>query len=163
VTNSTISGNTGGGVAHTPAGFGQTALQLLNVTIAGNSGGAGITAGGGVPPLLVQNTLVANNATGNCAGSTPPALSSRGSNLSSDTSCASLFTTTGDQNNVNPLLGPLANNGGPTQTQALQQGSPAINAVAAGSCPPPTTDQRGSPAPWAAPATLGPTSSSPPR
>src|SRR5262249_40438717 len=81
-TNSTISGKRGGGVASTPAGFGQTALQLLNVTIASNSGGAGITAGGGVPPLLVQNTLVANNAAANCAGSTPPALSSRGSNLS---------------------------------------------------------------------------------
>ena len=30
--------------------------------------------------------------------------------------------------NTNPLLGPLANNGGPTQTFALLPGSPAIDA-----------------------------------
>jgi hypothetical protein len=32
-----------------------------------------------------------------------------------------------DQKNVEPLLGPLQNNGGPTQTQALLKGSPAID------------------------------------
>jgi hypothetical protein len=42
----------------------------------------------------------------------------------------------------NPLLGPLQNNGGPTQTHALLAGSPAIDAVTSG-CPPPPTDQRG--------------------
>lgn len=40
---------------------------------------------------------------------------------------------------VNPLLSPLANNGGYTKTMALQAGSPAINAGSG--CP--TTDQRG--------------------
>ena len=40
---------------------------------------------------------------------------------------------------VDPLLSPLADNGGPTQTMALQAGSPAINAGSG--CP--TTDQRG--------------------
>ena len=30
--------------------------------------------------------------------------------------------------NVDPLLGALANNGGPTDTRALGEGSPAINA-----------------------------------
>jgi hypothetical protein len=43
---------------------------------------------------------------------------------------------------VNPQLGPLADNGGPTQTLAPQSGSPAIDAGAAG-CP--ATDQRGAP------------------
>lgn len=41
---------------------------------------------------------------------------------------------------VNPLLGTLANNGGPTQTMAPQAGSPAINAATGTS---PSTDQRG--------------------
>ena len=43
--------------------------------------------------------------------------------------------------NTDPLLGPLANNGGPTQTMALLPGSPAIDAgvTVAGV----TTDQRG--------------------
>ena len=39
------------------------------------------------------------------------------------------------------MLGPLANNGGPTFTQALLPGSPAINAGVA--VPGVTTDQRG--------------------
>src|SRR5262249_61684782 len=98
----TSSGTPGGGVAYTPAGFGQTARQLLNVTIASNSGGAGIIAGAGGPPLLVQNTLVANNAAGNCAGSTPLAISSQGSTLSSDTTCASVLTAARHRNHVNP-------------------------------------------------------------
>ena len=42
---------------------------------------------------------------------------------------------------VNPLLGPLAHNGGPTETQPLKAGSPAIDAVEF--CPPPKADQRG--------------------
>ena len=43
--------------------------------------------------------------------------------------------------NTDPLLGPLADNGGPTQTMALLPGSPAINAGVA--VPGVTTDQRG--------------------
>jgi hypothetical protein len=42
---------------------------------------------------------------------------------------------------VNPLLGPLANNGGFTQTHALQAGSPAIDKGLNAGCP--TEDQRG--------------------
>ncbi len=37
----------------------------------------------------------------------------------------------------------LANNGGPTRTHALVAGSPAIDAVNDGTCPPPGRDQRG--------------------
>jgi len=43
---------------------------------------------------------------------------------------------------VSRILEPLAANGGPTLTQALVSGSPAIDAVRA-RCPPPATDQRG--------------------
>jgi hypothetical protein len=42
------------------------------------------------------------------------------------------------------ILSPsLANNGGPTQTHALVAGSPAIDAINDGTCPPPAKDQRG--------------------
>jgi hypothetical protein len=51
---------------------------------------------------------------------------SLGHNLDTDGSCA--FGATGDQSLVDPLLGPLADNGGPTQTHALLPGSPAIDA-----------------------------------
>ena len=57
--------------------------------------------------------------------------------MSSDLSCGS--TRAGDRAGVDPQLGPLADNGGPTDTIALMAGSPAIDAGAA--CP--ATDQRG--------------------
>jgi hypothetical protein len=47
----------------------------------------------------------------------------------------------GDMQNTNPELGPLANNGGPTQTLALLSGGPAIDAGSDMACPP--IDQRG--------------------
>ena len=37
----------------------------------------------------------------------------------------------------------LANNGGPTRTHALVAGSPAVDAINDGTCPPPAKDQRG--------------------
>jgi uncharacterized repeat protein (TIGR01451 family) len=48
---------------------------------------------------------------------------------------------------VNPDLGALADNGGPTETDALLTGSPAIGKALASSCP--ATDQRGVPRPTA--------------
>ena len=42
-------------------------------------------------------------------------------------------------------LGPLANNGGPTETHALLPGSPAIDAGDSSFTPPPDFDQRGTP------------------
>jgi hypothetical protein len=42
---------------------------------------------------------------------------------------------------IDPRIGPLANNGGPTRTHALLAGSPAIDAASAADCP--ATDQRG--------------------
>jgi hypothetical protein len=53
--------------------------------------------------------------------------------------------TTADLPGTNPHLGPLANNGGPTDTLALLPGSPATNA--ADSAGRPATDQRGVPHP----------------
>jgi hypothetical protein len=68
-----------------------------------------------------------------------PASASLGHNIASDASCG--FTGTGDLNNTDPLLGPLANNGGPTPTHAPLLGSPAINAVPLVDC----TDASGNP------------------
>ena len=50
-------------------------------------------------------------------------------------------TTPSDTVSCNPMLGPLANNGGATQTMALQTGSCAIDA--ASPTPSETSDQRG--------------------
>ena len=87
----------------------------------------------------IKNSIVANSPSGgNCSGFA--GLASNGHNLSSDGTCA--FFAAGDKNNTNPLLGPLAFNGGPTPTHALLNGSPAADAGVV-PCPPPATDQRG--------------------
>jgi hypothetical protein len=96
--------------------------------------------------LVVRNTIVANSLSlgSNCSGS----MTSKGHNLSSDGSCP--FTNTGDLNNTDPMLGPLQNNGGPTETMALPPGSPAVDAGNPSGCTDGaghllTTDQRGMP------------------
>jgi hypothetical protein len=54
----------------------------------------------------------------------------------------------GDRNSIDPKLGPLQNNGGPTQTMALVRGSPAIDSGNPSGCTDSLghllkTDQRG--------------------
>jgi hypothetical protein len=88
--------------------------------------------------VSLKNTIVAHNTAptaADCSG----AVSSQGHNLDSDGSCA--LGGSGDLSGVDPKLGPLQDNGGPTRTQALLPGSPAIDAGDALGCPP--TDQRG--------------------
>ena len=70
-------------------------------------------------------------------------ITSNGFNLSGDTSCVPFLNKIGDRNNQDPLLGPLANNGGPTFYRVPQvnppPGSPAIDNGSGR----PATDQRG--------------------
>jgi hypothetical protein len=79
-----------------------------------------------------------SSGNGNCTGSHP--ITSEGHNLEDTDTCG--LTGPGDLRNTDPKLGPLADNGGLTQTQALLPGSPAIDAGST-DCPPPATDQRG--------------------
>ena len=139
--NSTVASNSatgiGGGLVTTAQG-GSPQVSINNVTFAGNSAsnGGGIFFWSGT--MSVGNTIVANSlGGGNCSGVQP--ISSLGNNLSSDGTCN--FSASGDLLNTNPLLGPLADNGGPTQTLALLAGSPAIDAGNSETCA--ATDQRG--------------------
>ncbi len=145
--NSTVSGNT---AAFSGAGgigiFGPA--TLVNSTVSGNSALAG--PGGGVRvgvagTVTLKNTVIAGNtaASGNNCSITG-ALISNGHNLESATTCG-FNTALGDLINTNPLLGPLQLNGGPTPTQALLPGSPAIDGGDNAGCP--ATDQRGVPRP----------------
>ena len=85
-------------------------------------------------------------------------LTSKGYNLVQDTSaCTIAGDTTGNIIGQDPLLGPLRDNGGPTETHALLLGSPAIDA---GSCQdaggnPVLTDQRGVARPQGAGCDIG--------
>ena len=153
VSNNASNLGTGSGIQNDPSGI----LTVTNTTLAYNSAGLGgsaiynmggtvtvtnstISINGGTAlnnasgSFSLVNSIVAGNTT-NCAG----AITSLGHNLDSANTCA--FTGTGDLPNTDPKLGPLAANGGPTDTFALLYGSPAINSGDNASCPP--TDQRG--------------------
>jgi predicted outer membrane repeat protein len=87
-------------------------------------------------PSIVKSTIVANPLGGgpNCDGP----VSSAGFNLESADTCG--FSAPSDRPSQNPQLGPLADNGGPTQTMALPLASPAVDAGSSTSGP---SDQRG--------------------
>jgi hypothetical protein len=145
VVNSTISGNKGAGVILA----GGAHLKLNNVTISGNVGGVVVTDG----TVSMSNTIIAGNV------SSVPGPDCRGTivsnlyNLVGDTTGCTVTLPGGgpDATTItgkDPHLGPLADNGGPTETQALLAGSVAINAgnpavpgSGSGACE--ATDQRG--------------------
>jgi hypothetical protein len=135
ITNSTISGNSasgyGGGGVYNSLGT----VLINSSTLSGNgatTGNGGNISNGGT--AVLQNTIVANSsAAGNCYGT----LKSKGYNLSSDSSCG--LHGPGDQSSLDPMLGPLQSNGGPTLTQALPVNSPAIDAGNPAGC----TDSKG--------------------
>ena len=148
-TNVTISGNAaqmGGGVFHT----GSSSNTYAHLTVTANStitGGAGLH--GGSPGVFqINNTIVANQSAGPDCGGTPPITNDN--NLDGDGSCLPA-PDTNDLPNTDPLLGPLADNGGLTHTHALLPGSPAINAGSSGE----TLDQRGAPRPGTADNDIG--------
>ena len=121
INNSTLANNTA---------FQARASGIFNSSFNQEPGGA---------TLVIANTIFSNStkrADGNLniindGGD----VNSNGFNISSDNSYDSsttpkklLLNKPSDQNDTDPKLGALANNGGPTQTFALLTGSPAINA-----------------------------------
>lgn len=129
VSNSTISGNsTAGGRGAGIVTGGEKLTSLVNSTIADNSGEANIFAGSsGEPAMTLRSTIIAEPGEGqdNCASGGGSTLDSDGFNLVDDESCG--FAQPTDRENADPLLGPLGDNGGPTPTQALADGSQAID------------------------------------
>jgi hypothetical protein len=106
-------------------------VTISNSTFANNSGGL-FNFG----TVSIGGSIVVGNTPNDCFGG----VSDQGYNLEGGTSCG--FTGTGDLQNTDPKLAALASNGGPTQTLALQDGSPAINHIPTSACAV-TTDQRG--------------------
>lgn len=94
-------------------------VTLGNGTVSHNSGGIGGTGS----TLVLRNTIVANNASGDCRGVLT--VTANAYNIDSDSSCTLSGT---DLPGVDPLLDALQNNGGPTFTRALLAGSPALDA-----------------------------------
>ena len=129
ITNSTISGNSSSGKGGAIALY-RTILAVNNSTITGNTATSSV---GGVylygSTLNLFSTIVANNVGG---GSTDIGIGETGTvngtnSLVRSTSGFSFSTNVNNITGLDPLLGPLASNGGPTQTMALLPGSPAID------------------------------------
>jgi hypothetical protein len=145
--NTTISGNSGGGLL-TYGGQPYPTL-LSNVTIADNTGAGGFEHDLSVP-AQVRNTIIAGNSGAYGSQDVHGTFNSLGHNLIGVVSSAIGFTNgvNGDivgtaGNPVSAGLLPLANNGGPTQTRALMATSLAIDAGDPVVFEP--TDQRGVP------------------
>ena len=146
LTTVTISGNTaarGGGIfmgTKVDRNVGDPSGALNHVTLAGNRATAGANMFHDNGALRLTNTIVAYplGETPNCVFSaTTSALESGGYNVVDDDSCS--VDNDGDQQDADPRLVPLENNGGPTLTHLPLATSPAIDA-GGGTCPP--ADQR---------------------
>jgi hypothetical protein len=173
LTRSTLSGNTAasaGGGMFNPAG---AAADLVNTTMSANTAdtGGGVYTGGAL--LLVSSTIAANDAPtasaiydpgtpdagprvimntlieGDCAGAP---LDSNGHNIESPGNTCGFNQATDQPAQGQLNLGPLADNGGPTETHALLQNSVAIDQIPQDDCvdgagEPLSEDQRGEPRP----------------
>lgn len=173
VTNSTLSGNiavSAGGGMFNPAG---AAANLLNTTVSGNIAdtGGGIYTGGEITltsstmagnaaptasgiydpgtsdatPRSIKNTLIE----GDCAGAR---FDSGGYNVESPGDTCGFDQPTDQPAEAQLSLGPLQDNGGPTRTHALLEGSVAIDQIPEVDCVDRagellSVDQRGEPRP----------------
>jgi CSLREA domain-containing protein len=165
IINSTVTGNNvslpgsnqGGGIVSSTAFSSSSpgSLTLLNTTIAGNSitgptpasdRGGGLSGDNfiGFGPLAsnltAKNTIIAGNTISGAAQDCSLVnIVDTVRNISGDATCG--FTNPGSMQNTNPQLGPLADNGGSTNTLKPADSSPAKNAADNNSCP--GADQRG--------------------
>jgi hypothetical protein len=142
IRNSTISGNeatAGSGAIDNYAGEAHVEFSTLQGNFAGSFGSIANNAS-----ITFKNSLVVNSVAGvNCVHDAGGTFTSLGVSFATDTSC--LGFTQATEGEIN--LGPLEDNGGPTQTHALQVGSVALDAaldctLIDGSTPV-TRDQRG--------------------
>ncbi len=153
--NVTISGNQGdpGAILND----GGSHLTLINSTVTRNGPlqGSGVVGGiadvhGGTGLVFMTNTIVAGNGPANtpdCTGG----YSVSGGNLIGDITHCNFAATPGDQLDVDPGLGALADNGGFTRTHLI--GTAAIDRGVATGCP--QTDQRDWPRPAGAACDIG--------
>jgi CSLREA domain-containing protein len=169
IADSTIAGNRAGGLGSNGDGGGisgsaGSSLGLTGSTVADNHAFNGSGSGGGISfsAATLESSIVANNRAHESNGSASyvdncsSAVTSNGHNLSDNHDCG--LTAAGDRQDLDPRLGPLQDNGGPTDTAALLAGSPAIDA--GGTCG--ALDQRGTTRPRGLSCDIGPYEFAPP-
>ncbi len=155
IVNSTMANNAasenGGAIDNT------SHIHIINSTIAvnrapnGNGGGIWNFNQNGTNEAQVKATIFASNVGSDC-GPPSPLLTDQGYNIADDASCS--FSDSTSHNSLEPMLDPdgLLDNGGPTRTIALVEGSPAIDQIPFNACldqnsQPLKVDQRGEPRP----------------
>jgi predicted outer membrane repeat protein len=153
IVNTTFNGNTSGedgqGTGEGTIYLAGNTVDLVNDTIAGN-GDLNSDGNGGlfveIGQANVVNTIIAGNTAGTGASATETncgigkaVISSQGHNIESGVDCG--FKSAGDQQNTDPILGSLQDNGGQMDTMALLAGSPAIDKADSANCP--ATDEIG--------------------
>jgi hypothetical protein len=152
-----------------------TSTTVRNSTFSGNTGRSTVYVGTPAPTTLLNNTFAGNNPSYVTISANHSTLTEGGNifdtiwnscsvvsivdlgyNVDPTGSCTGHLSGTGDVDG-DPMLGTLANNGGPTQTFALLAGGPAIDRIPTSYtyvdvnsnnvplCP--STDQRGAPRP----------------
>ncbi|HYN87000.1 MAG TPA: choice-of-anchor Q domain-containing protein, partial [Ardenticatenaceae bacterium] len=158
VINSTISSNE---ASHGAGIYNDGSATVWHTTLSANSAdgtwrsprdahyGGGIFNGGQV---TLGFTLVAGNSGGTAPDCSGPVVSGGYNLIQRASGCSLEGNTTGNVTGKNPLLGPLSNNGGATETHALLESSPAIDAGSPGPCTSGgghviAEDQRGAPRP----------------
>lgn len=154
LTSSTVSGNSTAGAEAAGGGifsFGN-AMTFINSTVTDNHADHATATGGGIwigsdGSIAISGSIVAGNTAGGGMIDINPGTGSLQTNFSLIEQTG--LTITGSDNIIGQSanLGPLADNGGPTQTHALLPGSPAIDAgdpaAMAGVGNVPLFDQRG--------------------
>lgn len=148
ILNSTLFSNTASlqGISHGGGIYDSGTMSIVNSTVASN----GASTGGGIyldpccrGAVTLKNTIVIKSSPGeNCSGS----ITEGGNNIEDGMTCGWGLpgSSNGSLRMLDPHLGLLANNGGPTLTMALLPSSPAIDGVtynAPNGCP--SADQRG--------------------
>src|SRR5262249_42030191 len=135
-----------------PVATSNATVQLLNSTVASNAAsGTSLLGsqlytgrqrpGSGKATLQLRDTIISGDGSGpNLFADSGGTFVSLGHNLSTYAG-SGFLTGPGDLMNANPLLGPLQDNGGPTDTMALLPGSPAVDA--GDNTDAPDFDQRG--------------------
>ena len=133
ILNTTIANNNSGGIgAIVNDGGGE--LELVNSTVADNNGFDAAVFNGEDSKFTVRSSIIADN-TGDIEPGQDNVIGtfiSEGNNLIGNSNGGTGFDSDSDlvgtaDNPIDPLLGELQDNGGLTQTIALQEGSPAID------------------------------------
>lgn len=131
----------GGGI------FSYEALDIRHSTISGNSAGqqgGNIYLYNSLAVSTIRNSIVANGV----APADPDIATNGVVNASYsliETPSPNVVTDATDITGIDPALGPLQDNGGPTETMLPQLASPVVNSGDPAYAPPPATDQRGEP------------------